>query len=98
MNVKMNENNADAQITLAWIYFKLGNSGNANNHFRNGLQLGNLNPDSSYLAAVMLSSQNQSEPTERAKLLLSDALTSEAPGIFLRRKEAQDLLKKLEGR
>jgi cytochrome c-type biogenesis protein CcmH/NrfG len=97
INSKVNKNSADAQVTLAWVYFKLGRAADASNVLRQGLQLGTLSPDSSYLVASMLSSQNQPEQIEAAKRLLTETLTADAPGIFIHKKDAQELLKKLGG-
>lgn len=97
MNAKINDNSADAQITLAWVYFKLGQKTEANDALKRGLQLGNLTPDSSYHVAVMISLTNQPEQVDGAKRILTEALTAENAGIFVHRKEAQELLKKLGG-
>ncbi|MEX2317007.1 MAG: hypothetical protein WD669_07640 [Pirellulales bacterium] len=97
MNAKVNNNSADAQITLSWVNYKLGRPAEASAALRQGLQLGTLSPDSSYLVAAMLASQNQPEQLDAAKRLLSEALAATNTGIFVRKKEAQDLLKKLSG-
>lgn len=95
INAKLNPDSADAQITLAWIYFKLGKLNEFVNTLRSGLQMGSFQPDSSYLVAQMLVSLKQPEQTEAAKRLLTETLASEASGIFVYRKEAQTLLDSL---
>jgi Tfp pilus assembly protein PilF len=97
MNARINNQSADAHITLSWVYFKLGNAAQASESLKTGLQQGALNQDSSFLVASMLSEQQAPEQKAAAKRLLSDALTAESPGIFIHRKEAQELLKKLGG-
>jgi Tfp pilus assembly protein PilF len=93
MNSKLNAESADAQITLAWVLDKQGRKNESMNTLRNGLQLGNFSPDSSYLVAQMLKAdQNQIEP---AKRLLTEALSPDTTGIFVYRKEAQALLDEL---
>jgi Tfp pilus assembly protein PilF len=97
INSKLNEQSADAHVTAAWVYFKLGRLVEFNNSLRTGLQLGALNQDSSYLVAEMLSAQESQEQKENARRILTEALTADNPGIFVHRKEAQDLLRKLGG-
>jgi Tfp pilus assembly protein PilF len=97
INSKLNEQSADAHVTAAWVNFKLNRLADFNNSLRTGLQLGGLNQDSSYLVAEMLSAQNTQEQKENARRLLTEALGAESGGIFIHRKEAQDLLKKLGG-
>jgi cytochrome c-type biogenesis protein CcmH/NrfG len=98
MNAKLNPESPDANITLAWVYNKLGRRGEMNNALRTGLQLGTLSPDSSYLVAEMVAAQGRTEDIEAAKRILSDALSADSQGIFVNRKEAQELLKKLNAR
>jgi hypothetical protein len=57
------------------------------------MQLGNPSPDSSYLVAKVLAEQNRAD---NAKQLLTAALESESPGIFIYRKDAQALLDSLK--
>jgi Tfp pilus assembly protein PilF len=97
MNAKLNAESADANITLAWVNFKLGRVNEATTALRAGLQQGALSPDSSYLVAEIFSSQNRPEDVETSKRLLSEALASDKAGIFIHRKDAEELLKKLGG-
>jgi|tagenome__1003787_1003787.scaffolds.fasta_scaffold20911188_1 tetratricopeptide (TPR) repeat protein len=93
MSSQLNSQSADAQITLAWVLYQLGRVVDAEAALRNGLQLGNLSPDSSYLVAKILAEQNKAEP---AKQILKSALDTESPGIFIFRQEAQNLLASLK--
>jgi Tfp pilus assembly protein PilF len=97
MNAKLNAESADANITLAWVNFKLGRANEATTALRAGLQLGALSPDSSYFVAEIFSSQNRPEDVATSKRLLSEALASDQAGIFIHRKDAEELLKKLGG-
>jgi tetratricopeptide (TPR) repeat protein len=89
MNAKLNNENAEAQVTLAWVLYQLGRMADAEAALRNALQLGNMGPDGSYLVAKMLSDRNQADA---ARQILENALSGENQGIFLHRKEAEELL------
>lgn len=89
MSAQLNNQSADAQITLAWVLYQLGRQADAEQALRNGLQLGNLSPDSSYLVAKILHEQNRADT---AKQILTSALDNDSPGIFIYRKEAQALV------
>jgi Tfp pilus assembly protein PilF len=93
MNSKLNPESADATITLAWVQYKLGKTADAMAIVRAGTQQGPLSPDSTYLVCEMISGDN----SEGAKRLLKESLAADTPGIFIHRKEAQDLLKRLGG-
>jgi tetratricopeptide (TPR) repeat protein len=86
---QLNNQNADAQVTLSWVLYQLGRTGEADAALRNAVQLGNLNPDSNYLVAKMLVDLNRGDT---AKQILKEALETENAGIFINRKEAQALL------
>ena len=86
MSAQLNNQNADAQITLAWVLYQLGRVADAEQALRSGLNLGNPSPDSSYLVAKILMDQNKAEP---AKQMLKAALEHESPGIFVYRADAQ---------
>jgi predicted Zn-dependent protease len=92
MNAQINSQNSDAQITLAWVLYQLGRIADAEGALRQGLNLGNPSPDSSYLVAKILMDQNKAEP---AKQLLKGALEQESPGIFIYRQDAQAAYDKL---
>jgi Tfp pilus assembly protein PilF len=84
---------ADAQMTLAWVLYQLGKAAEAEQAFRDGLQLGtaNLSPDSRYLVAKMLADRNKTA----AEQVLKEALEMKTAGIFVNRQEAQALLDSL---
>lgn len=88
MSAQLNNQSADAQITLAYVLYLLGRQADAEQALRNGLQLGNLSPDSSYLVARILHEQNR---PDTAKQILTSALENDVPGIFVYRNEAQAL-------
>ena len=85
----MNAKVPDAQITLAWVLYQLARTAEAEAALRAGLQLSNPSPDSSYLVAKILVEQNRAEA---AKQLLTAALDSDSPGIFIYRDDAKALL------
>ncbi len=88
INAKLNPNDAEANITLAWVFYQAGRSKEAGTALRKGLQLGNLNPDSGYLVAKMLVEQNQASA---AKQILDNALNKKSSGIFVYREDAKAL-------
>jgi Tfp pilus assembly protein PilF len=90
---RLNNESADAQVTLAWVLYQLGRANEAEQALRNGLQLGSLSPDSSFLVAKLLVDQNRADA---AKQILKGALEAETPGIFVNRQEAQALLDTLD--
>src|SRR6476620_535218 len=92
MNAQINAQNSDAQITLAWVLYQLGQLADAQQALQKGLNQGNLSPDSSYLVAKILMDQNK---TDAAKQLLKGALEQESPGIFIYRADAQAAYDKL---
>ena len=93
MSAQLNNQSADAQITLAWVLYQLARTGDAEAALRSGLQLGNLSPDSSYLVAKILVEQNRGDT---AKQILTSAIDNESPGIFIFRKDAEALLGTLQ--
>jgi Tfp pilus assembly protein PilF len=92
MSAQLNNQSADALISYAWVLYQLGLVADADQALRNGLQLGNPSPDSSYLVARILNDQNKNDP---AKQILKAALDQETPGIFVYKAEAQALYDKL---
>lgn len=95
INSKLNAQNPDAQITLAWVLYEMERFAEANAAFNDGMRLGmgNLTPDSSYLVAKMLVDQKRDE---LAKQVLTTALQHESPTIFVNRQDAQALLASLD--
>ena len=51
---RLNNESADAQVTLAWVLYQLKRPAEAEQALRNGLQLGSLSPDSSFLVAKLI--------------------------------------------
>jgi Tfp pilus assembly protein PilF len=85
---RLNEQSADAQVTLAWVLSQHNQAANAEQALRNAIQLGNFSPDSKYLVAKMLVERNPSA----AKQLLQEALGNDAGLIFVNRQDAKTLL------
>jgi hypothetical protein len=75
------------------VLYQLKRPAEAEQALRNGLQLGSLSPDSSFLVAKLLVDQKREDA---AKQILKGALETETPGIFVNRQEAQVLLDSLE--
>jgi tetratricopeptide (TPR) repeat protein len=92
MSAQINNQNADAQITLGWVLYQLGLNAEAEQFLRSGMQ-GSPSPDSSYLIAKVFAEQNK---PDFAKQLLKAALENESGGIFIYRKDAQALLDSLK--
>ena len=88
---RLNNESADAQVTLAWVLFQLTRTAEAEQALRNGIQLGNLSPDSRFLVAKMLADRNPAA----AKQILQEALENDSGLIFVNRLEAEALLKSM---
>lgn len=80
---KLAPKSSDSNITLAWCHIKNGNRRQAQTLLQN-LQLGNVDPDSTFLLAKILVESNQKEP---AKKLLARAL-EDTRHIFVNRDAA----------
>ena len=87
---RQNNKKADARVTLAWIYFRLGRTQEAEQVLSESLQKGTLSADSRYIVAQMLFDKGRNET---AKQLLEAAMS--ARGIFVNRQRAQALLNKI---
>jgi tetratricopeptide (TPR) repeat protein len=86
---RLNDQSADAQVTLAWVLSQLPNRGaEAQQALRNAMQLGNLSPDSHYLLAKMLVEGNPNA----AKQFLQQALDNDTGLIFVNRQDAKTML------
>ncbi len=90
---RLNNDSADAQVTLAWVLYQLGRGAEAEQALRAALQLSNLSPDSRFLVAKMLAERNRAA----AEQILREALEMETAGIFVNRTEAKALLDSLAG-
>src|SRR5262249_29115462 len=93
ISAQLNSQSADAQMTWAWVLYQLGRSGDAEQALRNALQLGNLSPDSSYLLSKILV---ETQKADAAKQVLKATLENDSQGIFVYRKDAEDLAKTLK--
>ena len=94
VNAERFQNNSQANVTLAWVLFKLGRVNEANAALQRGAQAGNLNADSAYLIAKILVDQKQ---PDQAKKALEQVLKQAGVGMFMYRKDAEALLKELGG-
>ncbi|HEY3394901.1 MAG TPA: hypothetical protein VGK58_19510, partial [Lacipirellulaceae bacterium] len=89
---RMNAQSPDAQVTLGWVLYQLGRTGDAEAALRNAQQLGAFSPDSNYLLAKILKAQNRDND---AKAYLREALESENASLFIHRQDAQALFETL---
>jgi type IV pilus assembly protein PilF len=92
VDAQINSTSAEANITLAWVLYQLGQTADANQALQAGIRLGNRNADSTYLLAKMLVDQERSAD---AKKLLEQAMKLDERGIFIHKKEAEELLQSL---
>ena len=91
LNVQLNKNNPDANMTLAWIYFQLGENGRGNLALRNAAQGGSMSPDGQFLLAKYFLSRDDKK---NARKLLEAALKTDV-GLFVQQKAAEELLQTL---
>src|SRR2546430_9342339 len=61
ISAQLNQQSADAQITLAWVLYQLDQRADAETALRAGSKLGNPSQDSSYLFARILADQNRND-------------------------------------
>ena len=94
INATLRPESTEANVTLAWVLYKMGRNRDAGIALRKGLQSGNLSPDSSYLVAQMLVGQDQKDA---ARQLLDNALENSDGSLFIMRQEAEALKKSLGG-
>jgi Tfp pilus assembly protein PilF len=87
MNVKLYPDQAETNITLAWVLYQLRDTRQAQKYLQDGLRYGNRSADSSYLLAKILADQGRKD---EARGLLDAALASNE-GIFVMRDEASAL-------
>jgi tetratricopeptide (TPR) repeat protein len=85
---RMNAQSPDAQVTLGWVLYQLGRTGDADAALKNAQQLGAFSPDSNYLLAKILVAQNRAND---AKPFLREALEAENVSLFIHRQDAQAL-------
>ncbi|QDU54739.1 tetratricopeptide repeat protein [Aeoliella mucimassa] len=92
LNARLNENNSDVNLTLAWVLRKRNKGAEANQAFTRGIRLGQPNADSTLLIAKLLVEQ---ERKKDARAVLENALKNDQ-GIFVHRAEAEALLESLK--
>ncbi|MEM9351633.1 MAG: tetratricopeptide repeat protein [Planctomycetota bacterium] len=92
LNARGYPNNAQANITLAWVLFKLGRTQESRAALQKGAQSGSLTPDSSYFVARMLAEQN-SKPNARQIL---EQVVGKTANLFVYREQAEKLLEELK--
>ncbi len=90
-NAKLNPNNADVNMTLAWVLRQVGKGSEANEAYQKAIRQGTLSADSTLLLAKLLVEQKRGDV---AKGLLENALKREQ-GIFINRSQAEALLETL---
>ncbi len=93
INAMLQPNSAEANITLAWVLYQVGNTRDAETALRKGLAARNMSPDSNYLVAKILADQNRPDV---AKQFLTAALENSAGGLSVLRTEAEALKKQLD--
>ena len=91
VNAQLNANNADVNITLAWVYYQLNRGAQANEAYQKGVRLGPLSPDSKYIVARLMVDQKRNDV---AKQLLANA-DKDYAGIFVMKAQAEALLASL---
>jgi tetratricopeptide (TPR) repeat protein len=89
-NAKLYSTSTQTNITLAWVLYQMGRLQEANQILSQGIQ--NPSADGAYLIARIMEAQNQ---PEKAAGLLKAVLDQAGTGVFLYRRDAEALLKKL---
>ena len=90
-NARQFPNSSQSNITLAWVYYKQGLLQEAQTALNAGLKRGGLTMDSTYLVARLMAEQGRNEPAIQALTQVVDK-----NGLFIHRKQAQELLAKLQ--
>ena len=93
MSAQLNTQNADAQITLAWVLYQLGRVADAEQALRSGLKLGNPSPDSSYLVAKILIDQNKTDTAKQLSRQRSSTSRRESSSTGKKLRRCYDKLK-----
>ena len=89
-NATLFPNNTQTNITLAWVLYQLGRLNDANQILSRGIS--NPSADGAYLIARIMEAQNQKD---KAATLLSEVLKQAGTGVFLYRRDAEAMLKRL---
>jgi tetratricopeptide (TPR) repeat protein len=90
-NARQFPKNGQSNITLAWVLYKLGNLQQAQTALNTGIRAGGLSMDSTYLVARFLAEQDKKEHAIQA---LTQVINKS--GLFIHRKQAEELLAKLQ--
>ncbi|QDU88313.1 lipoprotein NlpI [Pirellulimonas nuda] len=92
VNAQLNSKSGETMITLAWVLYQLGQPAQAQQALQQGVQLGGLSGDASYLVAKMVLAGGNKDA---AKRLLTMAFENEQ-GIFVEKDEAKALLESIK--
>lgn len=95
VNAERFENSVQANITLGWVLYKLERGAEATAALQKGAQAGQLQADSAYLVAKIMSEQEGQQ--DKAAQALEQVL-SQNQGLFLFRREAKKLLEELKAK
>jgi len=93
INAQRFPNQSQPNITLAWVLYRLNRPADGGKILQRGVQAGNLNADSAYLVARILMQQEQKE---NAQKVLEQVLQQAGDGMFIYRRDAEELLKQLQ--
>lgn len=93
MNAQRFPQSVQANVTYGWVLYNLKQAAKAQAALQKGAQSGNLPANSAYLVARIMSEQEKQK--EQAAATLEQVL-KQSKGLFLFRREAQQLLDKLK--
>jgi tetratricopeptide (TPR) repeat protein len=93
INAQRFPNQSQPNVTLAWVLYRLNRPADGGKMLQRGVQLGNLNADSAYLVARILMQQDQKD---NARKVLEQVLQQAGDGMFIYRRDAEELLKLLQ--
>ncbi|HYO26590.1 MAG TPA: tetratricopeptide repeat protein, partial [Lacipirellulaceae bacterium] len=89
-NAALFPGNTQTNITLAWVLYQMGRLSDANQILARGIQ--NPSADAAYLIARIMEAQNQQD---KAAAVLKEVLEQSAGGVFLYRRDAEAMMKRL---
>ena len=90
INTKQFQNNSQANITKAYVLYKLGRMAEAQEPLQLGAR-GQLQTDSAYLIAKIMANQGQKDKARQAL----EQVLGQKQGLFIFRKQAQELMDQL---
>ena len=93
MSAQLNTQNADAQITLAWILYQLARNADAEQALRSGLQSGQSEPRQQLPGRQDF---GRAESRRYSQATVNERTRTGEHGIFIYKKEAQTLLDSLK--